>query len=280
MLFFSSPFHCLRKSRLFERLVSSRFNEPRYYDLKFPFPIALRPITHASIRWRRGRIEGRITSLFKALLRTLEKLENQGSFYDVGANVGLYSWIAKSLNPTRKVLAFEPDPQNSELLERTRTHSDIQGMEVHQVALSCEKGLADFHQDGYTSATGMLADDQVPWVEKYLGKKTNIMEVEKRLMDDFPYTEGAPALIKIDVEGHELEVLHGGLACLLKSKPLLLLESFPPKLDKVVDFLHELGYETLDAETRKTIDHQTNNLFAWHSEGPLPQASIRKIIQV
>ena len=77
----------------------------------------------------------------------------------------------------------------------------------------------------------------------------------------------------------QISVLIQRRTCLLKSKPLLLLESFPPKQDKVVDFLHELGYETLDAETRKPIGPQTNNLFAWHSEGPLPQASISKIIQ-
>ena len=37
--------------------------------------------------------------------------------FDVGANVGLYTWEVNKICPHRKILAFEPDPENIKLLK-------------------------------------------------------------------------------------------------------------------------------------------------------------------
>jgi hypothetical protein len=85
-------------------------------------------------------------------------------------------------------------------------------------------------------------------------------------------------LIKIDVEGHEVEVLEGGRDTLTKIKPLLILESFPPKQHTVLSLLQELGYKSIDADRHASIDPNTTNLFAWHPLGPLEEATIHKLI--
>lgn len=88
-----------------------------------------------------------------------------------------------------------------------------------------------------------------------------------------------PSLIKIDVEGHELAVLRGGIDTLSKYKPLILLESFPPRKTQVVELLGGLGYEFVDADRWQPLEEGTSNLFAWHSAGPLPQSTIKRILK-
>jgi hypothetical protein len=90
--------------------------------------------------------------------------------------------------------------------------------------------------------------------------------------------ENNPSLIKIDVEGHEVEVLEGGRDTLTKIKPLLILESFPPKQHTVLSLLQELGYKSRDADRRASINPNTTNLFARHPLGPLQEATIHKLI--
>ena len=87
-----------------------------------------------------------------------------------------------------------------------------------------------------------------------------------------------PSLIKIDVEGHEVEVLQGGTNTLTNVKLLLIIESFPPNQGTVHTFLDEIGYKLLDADRHTSINSQTTNLFAWHPKGPIEEASIEKLI--
>ena len=87
-----------------------------------------------------------------------------------------------------------------------------------------------------------------------------------------------PSLIKIDVEGHEVEVLEGGQNTLTKIKPLLIIESFHPKQQTVLSILQEIGYKSIDADHYASIKPNTTNLFAWHPCSILQEASIYKLI--
>jgi len=106
-----------------------------------------------------------------------------------------------------------------------------------------------------------------------------MIEVRRTVLDSYCTPESVPALVKIDVEGHEVEVLRGGKLCLRDHKPILILESFPPKQELVIDFLRKMGYELLDAESGKPLGSRTNNIFAWHSDGPLSKSEICKILE-
>ena len=278
-LFFSSPLHCLRKTRAFSKLLQSRFNKPKLCNIGYRFPVAIRPLTHASVRWNKGKIEPEITNLFGLLIGALKKIERSITFYDVGANHGKYAWQISEANPDASVIAFEPDPDNIELLRMTVSHSDLKNVRIEGVALSDKPGQVCFHQDWYTSATGMISNGETPWVEKYLGHATSTIDVRRETLDSFITEKTKPHLIKIDVEGHENEVLRGGKNCLKNNKPLLIMESFPPKQEQAIDFLKKAGYSVWDAERNESVGTHTNNLFAWHPNGPLTESKIQKILE-
>ena len=278
-LFFHAPLHCLRKTSLYSFLLKTRLNRPRLSDLGLPFPVAIRPLTHASIRWAKQRQEPEIAKLFSQIVDTLERRHTKSFFYDVGANHGHYSWLALSKSQKIEIMAFEPDPKNLELLHLTIGHSSLNQVRIREVALSDREGMTTFHQDPLTSATGMIDNGDTPWIEKYLGRKANSIEVERSMLDSFCTPETKPSLIKIDVEGHELQVLRGGQECLRNYKPVLIVESFPPKQEEVLCFLSDLGYEIRDADRNAKVSDQTNNLLAWSKAGPLTSSDIREILQ-
>jgi hypothetical protein len=102
--------------------------------------------------------------------------------------------------------------------------------------------------------------------------------VKTETIDSVAKADKTPSLIKIDVEGHEVEVLQGGRNTLNEAKPLLIIESFPPKQSTILSLLHELGYRSMDADRHTSINPKTTNLFAWHPQGPLKEATIQKLI--
>ena len=57
----------------------------------------------------------------------------------------------------------------------------------------------------------VLCLDDKPWIEQYLNGKSNKISVQTKTMDDILGKNKIPSLVKIDVEGHENEVLEGGL---------------------------------------------------------------------
>jgi len=277
MLFFKAPLHCLRKTSLFKAMISSPLNRPTLYDLGYKHKIALRPLTHASIRWRKKRLEPNIRSLVKSLLESLDLENETGWFFDVGANVGLYTWETSYISPSRSILAFEPDPENFALLRMTLRTAGLEKVELCSNALSRSIGEVSFHQDTITSATGSISGIETPWTERYLDNPSNIISVNTTTMDAIT-AKKIPSLIKIDVEGHELEVLEGATGMFSQIKPLLILESFPPRQKKVVEFLLDYGYSMVDADRKVHINPKTQNLFAWHPDGPLAKSIIKTCI--
>jgi len=278
MLLFTAPLHMLRKTKSFQALLSSRFNNPQLYDLGYSHQVALRPFTHASIRWKKQRLEPGIIKLITKITIELDNQKDSGWFFDVGANIGLYTWEVRKVCPRRSILAFEPDPENIKLLEKTLSEANLQNLEICKCGLSNKVSEVSFLQDNLTSATGCIAGKDKPWIEQYLNGSTNEIRVKTETLDSVKRQDRNPSLIKIDVEGHEVEVLEGGKNILSEAKPLLIIESFPPKQSTILSLLGELGYNSMDADRHASINAKTTNLFAWHPRGPLNLATIQNLI--
>ena len=54
----------------------------------------------------------------------------------MGANIGLYTWEVASIAPELKIISFEPDPNNFELLKMTNKASGLKNVQLCPIALS------------------------------------------------------------------------------------------------------------------------------------------------
>jgi FkbM family methyltransferase len=116
---------------------------------------------------------------------------------DVGANVGLYTVaIARRVGRTGRVIAYEPDAGNADLLRRNLAMNGVESVvEVREVAVGGERGEIPFLSDRQQSRFDPVGDSRVGVVT---------------LDDEFERL----ALLKIDVEGFEGSVLQGARALL------------------------------------------------------------------
>jgi FkbM family methyltransferase len=144
-----------------------------------------------------------------AFLRNLEKAS---LCLDIGANVGLYSCLAANVG--KKVIAIEPLPRNLELLHRNLTANGFTNVEVLPIGLSGQSGSARLF------GTGGCASFKAGWA----GSSTRLYQtITVSTLDSIVMglSSSGPFLIKLDVEGFELEVLSGAMQTL---KPLWLVE--------------------------------------------------------
>lgn len=132
---------------------------------------------------------------------------------DVGACVGYYTLLgAKLVGPNGKVFAFEPSQRNSAFLRRHVEQNGSRNVSVFTCALGNENTTVSF---GAGTGTGTAR------VTAYGDAR-----VSQRRLDDIAREESMlPTHIKIDVEGHELDVLLGGEMTIRKYKPTLFLST-------------------------------------------------------
>lgn len=196
---------------------------------------------NASYLLNRRSPEPHIAALVLAILRTRPVTH----FWDVGANVGYYSWLVASANPGTRVLAIEPDPTNVAVLCESRRHAPH--VDVLDVAVSAADGTATFLRDDISGATGTLGSQQDTFNLRNYGVKPKPIRVTTRSLDSIGLERGFPNLVKIDVEGYEDQVVRGGTR-LFERRPVILIEVFDPG-SPALTRLRSSGYVLLSANS-------------------------------
>jgi FkbM family methyltransferase len=132
-------------------------------------------------------------------------------FLDIGAHIGYYSAY---LSPrVRRAYAFEPDLRSAPWL---RVNAGIAGnVDVIEMAVSSRDGVAPLHVGGGSAIARLDWETGDPTVD-----------VPTVRIDTFCMTHPGvdPALVKTDVEGHDLEALRGMTSTVARSAPLILTE--------------------------------------------------------
>ncbi|HEX6696143.1 MAG TPA: FkbM family methyltransferase [Solirubrobacteraceae bacterium] len=162
-------------------------------------------------------VERDVTALFDDLMAETAT----GAVYDVGANCG---WFAvRAARAGRAVRAFEPVPATAEYAERNLGRVAGADARVVRAAVADAPGSAIIHLYS-SSGNNSLHERTLPAGHPL--RRTGDIEVSVVRLDDLVGSEGfpAPALIKIDVEGAELAVLHGARETLARHRPLVVME--------------------------------------------------------
>jgi FkbM family methyltransferase len=175
----------------------------------------------------------------------LESIVNSGNtVLDIGANIGYYSLIlARKVGENGRVYAFEPEPENFELLKKNVAINHYQNIIPVNMAISDTNGISRLYINETNKGDHRLYDS---------GNKRSFITVEKIKLDD--YFKGQPQtnidVIKMDIQGSELQALKGMTNLLLNSKKLILVLEFWPfglncagsNPEELIDFLTEMGF--------------------------------------
>ena len=184
------------------------------------------------------------------------------TFWDVGANIGLFSLLAaKVVGPKGRIFSFEPAPDVFQLL-----CANIRGLRTIR-AIQCGVGNADsvatFAAQGVSSAASFV--EEVTKINQSFLPEIPIRKVEVniRKLDTLVKELVEPNLVKIDVEGFEFEVLKGARELLSTVRPTLIIEIHPPQLKLsggtealLFQLLSEHGYGW------KIINRNPNSLYS------------------
>ena len=154
---------------------------------------------------------------------------------DVGASLGTYTMHL--LCYSRACMAFEVRPQQAEALRALFEGSPVA---VEAVGLSSRDGVAELRMTVDELGRSTLhADNALD-----AAGKVEAIRVPVRTLDSYDLSN--VGFIKIDVEGHELDVLRGAEATLRRNRPNLLIEvedrHSPDAVRRVTDHLRQRGY--------------------------------------
>ncbi|MFE3164434.1 FkbM family methyltransferase [Streptomyces sp. NPDC059224] len=156
---------------------------------------------------------------------------------DVGAHVGYFSMIAAHASPKAKVHSFEPVDQIHSRLSVNVRSNGVPNVKLYQAGVSSEPGWADISVrfSGNLLSTGSTLEGAAPDAQLKRIRLVTLDEV---------FADTKLDLVKIDVEGHEMSVLHGARQVLKRDRPTLVLEALvDASLDELFAEFAPLGYD-------------------------------------
>jgi len=147
---------------------------------------------------------------------------------DVGANIGYNTvYAACRVGPAGRVVAIEPAADNLRVLRGNVAANGLTNVAVHAVAAGRARETRDLYLRGEISAVNSL------YPESMYAEVTGTEQVPVVPVDDL--VDGEADLVKIDVEGAELDVL-AGMTRLLRHRAILLIVEWHPRLQEAAGF--------------------------------------------
>ncbi len=168
--------------------------------------------------------------------------------YDIGANIGTWTCLAKSLFPAARVEAFEPLGQHfGKFKQWTAPWPD--DVRLHACALGPIERTATMHVMDFSDASSLLALS-AEGSREFSVHPTAETSVPVVPLDVLIARENLPPpdLLKLDVQGYELEVLRGATAALRTTRAVLCEVSFreyytgQPLFPEILAFLRSHGF--------------------------------------
>ncbi len=185
------------------------------------------------------------SGLWEIYLKRILTVERDEVFVDVGAHIGAYAIpIAKK---ARKVIAFEPNKYSFELLTRNILLNHLTNIAAYNVAVSKKSGSLLFSYGSEPVYSRIIDSDQSSGITvlenvKQPNNNNNTYVVNTIDLDSELLKEDRIDWIKIDVEGHELDVLEGAMQIIQMYKPKIIIELMSGNLQKMKTMAHSFGY--------------------------------------
>ncbi|MCL6090788.1 MAG: FkbM family methyltransferase [Candidatus Thermoplasmatota archaeon] len=164
---------------------------------------------------------------------------------DIGAQFGDFSVICSKVHGVKEIHAFEPVKENITILKEFFLLNQVENAKVYEVALSDQVGDRELSFEGN---------------QLQLGNSGRIKQlVEFRRLDDFKLKCD---LLKIDVEGFEIQVLKGGMQTIMENMPRIIMEVHSSKLKKAtMSILNSIGYRIVHHDRWSFLNGNIQNVF-------------------
>ncbi|GIW67091.1 MAG: hypothetical protein KatS3mg095_0989 [Candidatus Parcubacteria bacterium] len=171
----------------------------------------------------------------------IKNLKPEDVFYDIGANLGYYTYLA--LEFCKEVHSFEPI---KECIESLRLNlKDKNNVFINEVALSDKEGIIKLYVPGDLYGLSSIKSNILHF------KNLTTKEIPSITLDKYIYEEkhNPPTFLKIDVEGAEFEVLKGAEKFFKNNSPMISLEVWGKDNNgeismRAVNLLRDWGYKS------------------------------------
>ena len=180
------------------------------------------------------------------LTNWLKEIHNDifnGVAIDVGANIGNHSVFFSKF--FKKVYSFEPNPKTFKLLEINSKLSN--NIYVKKMGLSNKEVISNLLENKSNIGGSKLTNEKS---EKTIDIKLTTLDQEINIIKE------KINLLKIDVEGHEFEVIQGSKDTITKFRPIIIFEQqlndFPDNFRKIQKCLVDLNYNQFGVIKRKS----------------------------
>lgn len=215
---------------LIERIAEASFDKRRLFKLK-------------------GTVASDLTLTHITSMEFIEIAKQSGAIktvYDLGANVGTWSQLAKAVIPDCSIHAFEPIPiYQDKYVMSIKSLSDVI---LHKVGVGSENKKEKFNFSGHSSSFLEISENLLKMFPNE--KKTGEFMVDMVRLDDYVAQKAIPMpdLMKLDVEGYELEVLKNAIECMKHCRYIILEVSFlerhigQPLFHDVIHFMGQQNY--------------------------------------
>jgi FkbM family methyltransferase len=194
--------------------------------------------------------------VLKPLCRQLAR----GALIDAGANIGLFTLLLRSSSDF-PIIAYEPQPLLFKLLQWNVAYNELPDVETRNLACGSQRGTAAFwlgingsivpESAAAARQTARLAPDVHDWaLEARIAQQGNtVVNVPVTTLDEDLAAVPSIALLKIDCEGFEYQILQGARDLIQRHRPHLFIEVHPEQLEQFGHSTRELldllspGYE-------------------------------------
>ena len=233
------------RRKLFERLVSAKSSPwiVRFMDRELMMPL------DGDGFWLTWDLAVSITGSDVEVVRTYTNFLSSDSppdlFFDVGANYGTHSILFRAVGVP--VIAFEPNPTCFSYCQRVCRLNNLSPPQWEQIALGDHKGNADLLYPERETWVGSISKK---WAKRNFSERRDIKCASVPLYPLDAFLEQAiekRLLVKVDVEGGELDVFRGAARILSEIRPHVIFECMDGTIrHELYDFLLAHKYSVYD----------------------------------
>lgn len=215
-------------------------------------------------KWLISTLKGKVFSITSfGITETLYLVDPSiKTIFDVGANIGQFSIATSHFYPRADIFSFEPDPDTFNIFKKNaKGHKNIK---AYNYAFGNEDGTLEFNKNSYHHSSSFLnlhkENSHFPG-GNITTIKVDIFRLDAKVED---FIIQKPALLKLDVQGFELQVLKGGLKSLSQFNYILIEVSLDmlydnqPDFSQINNFLESSGfflYKMIDFNMGKNLNY-------------------------